>query len=158
MYITISLNMCTTWTKHKTSFKYLTCFPQIGLQSWTNFFGTLAFISVQCTFFRLQMPPHSMLGINWSTFSPAHYSPPPATLNGGEGLQKKPEYVIKSDLKDKTLYCANEFVHDCSFMYVWVNFLSIIRSLKIISKFTRCCIYLEISCIFPHEVIYVNMK
>ena len=28
-------------------------------------------------------------------------------------MQKNPEYVIKSDLKDKMLYCPNEFVHDC---------------------------------------------
>ena len=28
-------------------------------------------------------------------------------------MQKNPEYVIKSDLKDKMLYCHNEFVHDC---------------------------------------------
>ena len=33
---------------------------------------------------------------------------------GGWGVQKNPEYVIKSDLKDKMLYCPNEFVHDCS--------------------------------------------
>ena len=48
---------------------------------------------------------------------------PQATLNGewgggvdgaGGGVQKNPEYVIKSDLKDKMLYCPNEFVHDCS--------------------------------------------
>lgn len=39
---------------------------------------------------------------------------PQATLNGGRGLQKNPEYVIKSELKDETLYCPNEFVHDCS--------------------------------------------
>ena len=32
---------------------------------------------------------------------------------GGWGVQKNPEYVIKSDLKDKMLYCPNEFVHDC---------------------------------------------
>ena len=38
---------------------------------------------------------------------------PQATLNGGVGVQKNPEYVIKSDLKDKMLYCPNEFVHDC---------------------------------------------
>jgi len=39
---------------------------------------------------------------------------PQATLNGRRGLQKNPEYVIKSDLKHKTLYCPNEFVYDCS--------------------------------------------
>ena len=33
---------------------------------------------------------------------------------GRWGVQKNPEYVIKSDLKDKMLYCPNEFVHDCS--------------------------------------------
>ena len=38
-----------------------------------------------------------------------------ATLNEGVGVQKNPEYVIKSDLKDKMLYCPNEFVRDCSF-------------------------------------------
>ena len=39
---------------------------------------------------------------------------PQAKLNGGGwGVQKNPEYVIKSDLKDKMLYCHNEFVHDC---------------------------------------------
>ena len=31
------------------------------------------------------------------------------------GMQKNTEYVIKSDLKDKILYCPIEFVHDCSF-------------------------------------------
>ena len=31
---------------------------------------------------------------------------------GGRGLQKSPEYVVKSDLKDETLYCPYEFVHD----------------------------------------------
>ena len=30
-------------------------------------------------------------------------------------MQKNPEYVIKSNLKDKTLHCPNEFVHDCSY-------------------------------------------
>ena len=34
---------------------------------------------------------------------------------GGDGLQKNPEYVIKSELKDKMLYYPNEFVHDCRF-------------------------------------------
>ena len=33
---------------------------------------------------------------------------------GEGGCKRNPEYVIKSDLKDKTLYCPNEFVHDCS--------------------------------------------
>ena len=46
---------------------------------------------------------------------------------GGTGLQKNPEYVIKSELKDRTLYCPNEFVHDCScsaigLREVWVYF------------------------------------
>ena len=57
--------------------------------------------------------PHSMLGINWSTFSPAHYFPPSNIEWGGRGLQKHPENVITSDLKDKTLYCPNEFVWIC---------------------------------------------
>ena len=34
---------------------------------------------------------------------------------GGMQLQKNPEYVIKSKLKDKMLNnCPKEFVHDCS--------------------------------------------
>ena len=59
-----------------------------------------------------------MLGINWSTFSPAHYFhfiSPKQHLIGGGGLQKNPEHVIKSELKDKTLYFPNEFAHDSSF-------------------------------------------
>ena len=64
--------------------------------------------------FRSLPPPlHSMLGINWSTFSPAHYFPPSNIEWGGRGLQKYPEFVIKSDLKYKTPYCPYEFVHDC---------------------------------------------
>ena len=58
-------------------------------------------------------PPYSVLGINWFTFSPAHYFPP-SNIEWGGGLQKNPEYVIKSGLKDETLYCPNEFVHDFS--------------------------------------------
>ena len=39
---------------------------------------------------------------------------PQTTLNGkGRGLQKNPECVRKTELKHKTLYCPNEFVHDC---------------------------------------------
>ena len=61
-----------------------------------------------------------MLGVNWSTFSPAHYFPPSNIEWGGggwRGLQKNTEYVIKSDLKDKTLYWPNEFAHDCRFAF-----------------------------------------
>jgi len=67
----------------------------------------------------LSPSPHSMLSLNWSTFIPAtlfylHFYQ--ATVNGGErGLQKNPEYVIQSDLKDKTPYSPNEFVHDCRY-------------------------------------------
>ena len=83
----------------------------MNLQSWTNFFGTHAFISVQCTFFELQMPPTSPLinvGNKLVHFQPCilfslHFLQ--ATLNGGRGLQKNPEYVIKGELKDKMLYC-----------------------------------------------------
>ena len=35
---------------------------------------------------------------------------------GGRGLQKNPECVKKTELKHKTLYCPNEFVHDCSYI------------------------------------------
>ena len=34
---------------------------------------------------------------------------------GGRGLQKNPECVKKTELKHKTLYCPNEFVHDCRY-------------------------------------------
>ena len=48
------------------------------------------------------------------TLFPLHFYQ--ATVNGGErGLQKNPEYVIQSDLKDKTPYSPNEFVHDCRY-------------------------------------------
>ena len=43
---------------------------------------------------------------------------------GGRGSQKNPEYVIKSDLKDKMLYCPNEFVHDHSFFYSGCNYMT----------------------------------
>ena len=94
-----------------------------SLQSWTNFFGRLAFISVvvsrgdssinyvsvQCTFLGLQMPiPSPLHNVRYEL---VHFQPhalfslhfPQATLNGGRGLQKNPEYVIKSELKDETL-------------------------------------------------------
>ena len=92
------------------------------LQSWTNFFGTLVFISVQCTFFGLQMPPPSPpfnVGhklVHFQPCTPFSVYFPQATLNGGGvGGAKEPRNVITSDLKDKMLYCPNEFVHDCSF-------------------------------------------
>ena len=58
-----------------------------------------------------------MLGIN-GPLSALRTIFPQATLNGGwRGLQKNAEYVIKSDLKDKTLYWPNEFAHDCRFAF-----------------------------------------
>ena len=42
--------------------------------------------------------------------APEHYFPfmsPKQHWMGGWGVQKNPEYVIKSDLKDKMLYCPN---------------------------------------------------
>ena len=39
-------------------------------------------------------PPHSMLGINWSTFTPAHYFPP-SNIKWGEGVAKEPRICGK---------------------------------------------------------------
>ena len=45
------------------------------------------------------------------------FSPKQHCMGGWRGLQKNAEYVIKSDLKDKTLYWPNEFAHDCRFAF-----------------------------------------
>ena len=59
---------------------------------------------------------HKLVQLQSSTWFSLHFSQ--ATLNEagkeGRGLQKNPEYVIKSELKDKTLNCLQEFVHDCN--------------------------------------------
>ena len=95
-------------------FLFCFCFFQLLLQSWTNFFGTLAFISVQLTFFGLQKPPPSPpFNVKLVHFQPCTLFSPKQHWMAGRGLQKNPEYVIKSDLKDKRPYCPNEFVHDC---------------------------------------------
>ena len=62
----------------------------VKLQSWTNFFGTLAFILVQCTFFWLQMPPPPKfnVGNELVQFQPAHYFPP-GNIELGEGGCKR---------------------------------------------------------------------
>ena len=83
------------------------------------------------TFFGLQMPPLSPpppplnVGHKLVHFQPCalfSFYLPQATLDGGGGgwgVQKNPEYVMKSDLKDKMLYCSNEFVHDCRLQSVY---------------------------------------
>ena len=84
----------------------------MNLQSWTNFFGTLVSISVQCTFFELQMPPTSPLinvGHKLVHFQPCilfslHFLQATLSWGVGRGLQKNPEYVIKGEFKDKMLY------------------------------------------------------
>ena len=73
----------------------------LNLQSWTNFFGTLAFISVQCTFFGLQMPPpsppfnvgHKLVHFQPCTLLSVYF--PQATLNGGVGGAKEPRICDK---------------------------------------------------------------
>ena len=71
------------------------------LQSWTNFFGTLAFISVKCIFFGLQMPPpppqlnvgHKLVHFQPCTLFSVYF--PQATLNGGVGGPKEPRICDK---------------------------------------------------------------
>ena len=60
------------------------------------------------------LPPKPMLGINWSTFSPAdcfhvishkqHW----IGWEAGVGLQNYPEYVTKSELKDKRFWIVQK--------------------------------------------------
>ena len=45
---------------------------------------------------------------------------------GGRGLQKNPECVRMTELKHKTLYCPNEFVHDCRYHIKLNALLSVI--------------------------------
>ena len=76
--------------------KYMAiCGLSLHLQSWTNFFGTLAFISVKCIFFGLQMPPpspplnvgHKLVLFQPCTLFSGYF--PQATLNGGGGGSKR---------------------------------------------------------------------
>ena len=68
----------------------------LDLQSWTNYFGTLAFISVPYTFSDLRcLPPLPLINVGHQL---VHFQSctlflicfPQTTLNGGEGVAKEP--------------------------------------------------------------------
>ena len=69
---------------------------------------------------------------------------PQTTLNGGRGLQKNPESVRKSELKHKTLYCPNEFAHDCRLSYIipelFLRILDIKKKLETLGNFRKTLI------------------
>ena len=82
----------------------------MNLQSWTNFFGTFVFISVQCTFiFLTSDATHFPFGHKLVHFQPCilfslHFLQATLSWGAGRGLQKNQEYVIKGEFKDKMLY------------------------------------------------------
>ena len=70
-------------------------------------------------------PPHSMLGINWSTCSPADYFPPSNIERGGGGCKRTQNMWQKVIWKIKCCTVPMNFVHDCRTALWKLNILSL---------------------------------